>query len=128
MPEETSPEEEAKLAVAAGASGIILTDTDKGEIEKEAAEIVENAPELKPATAPRRGRPKKKEAVADVELLERRLAEVEAKLAAHAIDTHKCHMCHKHGAVIQRGNTKEWFHAPCLSDYKQGQKPLPVPE
>jgi cytochrome c5 len=101
---------------------MILDDDDKGEVAQPAT------PKKKAA---RRGRPPKKkaaESTEDVENLKRRLADVETKLAAHNINSETCHMCHQSGATTQRGNTGEFFHGPCLADYRQGKDPLPIPE
>lgn len=106
----------SKEDIAAGASGLPLTPEDK----QESNIIPEPAPDK-----PQRKSAKRAKKAEEVEILERRLAELEAKVAAHDMKTHTCHMCHKPGATIQRGNTGEWFHGPCLSDFKQGKDPLP---
>ena len=108
-----SEEEINKEDIMAGASGSVLNEGDK----QEAAEAAE-----KPKKKATRKRAPKKESI---EVLERRLEEVEQKLAAHQIETHRCTMCHKGGATIQRGNTGEFFHGPCLQDFRNGKDPIP---
>ena len=115
-PEEVVVEDEVDVPFSpfiaeAGASGVPLTE------DEETAEMLPTEP------------PKKKTKRSDakdrmVETLERRLAEVEGKLDAHKITTKTCHMCHKSGARVQRGNTGEWFHEPCLADYRVGMDPI----
>ncbi len=94
---------------AAGASGMVYDDTDKPE-----------APAKK-----KRGRPRKTDPA--VSILEKRVEELETRIAASVPKTHQCHMCHKGGANIERGNTGEWFH-PCLQAYRRGEDPTPLEE
>ena len=116
-----------KEDIAAGASGMVFDDHDKSEAEAAG----EPPPAKKAAKKGARKRAKRAEKDAEIsahiELLERRLGEVEQKLSAHQIETHTCHMCHKGGATHQRGNTGEFYHGPCLVDFKNGKDPLPRP-
>ncbi len=103
---------------ASGASGAILTEEEKAQSS--------NPADQPPAKKKRARRKPAKDS--EVEVLEKRVAELEARVMASVPEVEYCHMCHKPGATIPRGNTGEFFHTPCLQSYRRGNNPDPVKE
>ena len=75
-----------------------------------------------------RKRAKKSEGTLELEEVNERVRVLESLLASQGVKLHDCHMCHKGGATVQRGNTAQWFHAVCLSNFRAGEDPAEKPK